>query len=694
MAFDLLHLVNGGHTAVFGIDGGLPELLHLGAVGGNSVDPAIFSGLIPPGGLDEPARPELVTDPGRGWFGEPGLVLVRDGRMLTPRFKESDRRVGSDSASFSYSDEHERLSLSLDLHLGRFGDLVVSASIANTGSRPIGVDALNVTIPVPARLDRMLTFGGRHAMEFVEEPVKWGRSIVTIASRRGRTSHQQSPTVFCAASTTGETSGDAWGVHLSCHGNHRLVCDAVNADRRTITCGEILSPGETVLERGGTYSTPDTVVVASTTGFNGVTHALHGHIRSTSPPVTGHRPVIVNTWEAVYFDHDPSKLYELARRAARVGAERFVLDDGWFLHRRNDTAGLGDWEVDPQVWPQGLSPLAQHVNSLGMDFGIWVEPEMVSPDSDLYRAHPEWVLGESHQHAITGRNQLVLDLAIDEVRTYLVERLDGLLSDLPVAHVKWDHNRDLVAPGAHHQAAGLDEVLVRLRSLHPSVHFESCASGGGRIDASMARNVVRFWTSDSIDALDRMTIQRGAVRVIPPEMLGAHVGAPVCHTTGRRHSLSFRALSALPFWMGIEWDLLGVSNDELDRLASIVEVHKEHRDLFHTGSTIIADHPDTRVHVHGTVSTDLERAMFVVANLANGPRHVNAPVCLPGLDPRSSYRCEIVPLDRHTWALHRRLPDWVVNGVTADGRQLETIGLPWPPLLPESGMLVRLDRIA
>ena len=690
MSREVRRVMAGAHAASFVASTGLPQFLHLGTVDAAPISDEIFDHLIPPAGLDHPAAPCLVTNPATGWFGEPGIVLTRNGKVVDPHFTPVTEKSTSDSITFDYVDEELQVTLSIFTQLHDSGVLAFHASVTNMGDLDLGVHALAITLPVPRHLDELLLHGGRHAMEFVEERIPWKRSVITTSSRRGRTSHQQSPSVMCLEGSTTEGRGEAWGMHLAWSGNFQLTCDAVTADLRTITAQELLAPGEVVLGANETYSTPVLLVAKSRHGLTGVTSTFHQYLRAHAPSST--RPIIVNTWEAVYFDHDHERLFELARRAARVGAERFVLDDGWFLGRRDDTAGLGDWQVDPEVWPQGLGPLAEFVSSLGMDFGLWFEPEMINPKSNLYREHPDWVLGSPAQHTMTGRNQLVLDLSRREVRDHVFGSIDRLLTDLPIAHVKWDHNRDLVAHGSHHQTLGYYELLDRLRAKHPTVGFESCASGGGRIDAGIGSRVVRFWTSDSIDALDRLTIQRGALRFIPPDMLGAHIGAPDCHTTGRRHPLAFRALSAMPFWLGIEWDLLSASDHELERLREVVAVYKQFRPLLHTGDTRFGDHPDPLIHQHAVIATDRAEALVVIASLGSGPRHEIAPIRLEGLDANTSYRCVIVPLGKPRWALHRGLPRWVEDGVVVTGAQLAEIGLPCPPLLPSSGILVHVER--
>lgn len=692
MAPRVLHLRTARADAVAIVDAGAPEVVYLGPPLGATPDASHLTRGVPPAGLDAPAGPTVITEASRGWFGEPGIEVLRDGRPCAVQLGLAECDAGRSEARVRLVDDAHGIEVTVHLALADSGVLAVSARLANRGTTPLEVAALGCTVPAPDDADEIMTLGGRWAMEFCEDRRRWGRSVQTVTSRQGRTSHQQSPTVFVGAPGFGENHGRVRGFHLAWHGGHRIVCDAVTGDRRTISAHAALGRADVVLAPGETHATPDLLVAASDEGLTGVMRAFHAHLRSVSPPTP--RPVIVNTWEAVYFDHDRDKLSELARRAARCGAERFVLDDGWFRGRRHDRAGLGDWRVDPDVWPDGLGPLVELVRGLGMDFGLWVEPEMVNPDSDLCRTHPDWVLGEERQHDLVGRNQLVLDLSRTDVRDHLVAVLSGLLDSHDIAHLKWDHNRDVVTLRPHSQAAGLDDVISRVRAAHPHVTIESCASGGGRIDAGIARHASRFWTSDSIDALDRLSIGRGAVRVVPPEMLGAHVGAPTCHLTGRRHRLAFRVLSALPWWLGIEWNLLEATEDELDRLAAAVAVHKRFRALLHSADTVFADHPDPEMHVHLAVAADAREALAVVARRGNGPRHDSAPILLPGLDPSRIYSVNLVDLGVSHWAAHRRLPEWLVAPTTISGSQLECIGLPAPPLLPASGIAVHLEAVS
>ena len=482
-----------------------------------------------------------------------------------------------------------------------------------------------------------------------------------------------------------------WGLHLAWSGNFRICCDGITETLKTIQVGELLTTGEVKLNKDGTHTFPSLVLSHSQFGLNFVSQKFHAHLREMQGAVS--RPVVLNTWEAVYFKHNLDTLKDLATAAADVGVERFVLDDGWFHGRRNDTAGLGDWWVDSTVWPDGLSPLISHVTSLGMDFGLWFEPEMVNPNSDVYRAHPEWALDGTLANPLLGRNQLVLDMSREDVRDYLFEKIDALLSAYDISYVKWDHNRPLVGGASHQQTRGFYNLLERLTTAHPLVQFESCASGGGRIDMGVAQWVKRFWASDSIDALDRLEIQKGLTTFIPPEMLGSHIGSPVCHTTGRKHALSFRAATALFGWLGVEWNVSRLMEKERDGLRHVIAFYKEHRELLHSGNFYRVDHPDDTIDIRGVLSDDGSEGLFSVSRLRSGPSNHSATIRLP-IDWPDLYKLSVINLGTPRWALHRQLPEWVQDGeIIATGAALANIGLPMPSLLPESSFLIRLEHV-
>jgi alpha-galactosidase len=473
-------------------------------------------------------------------------------------------------------------------------------------------------------------------------------------------------------------------VHLAWSGNAELVLEHRTDGRRAAHVAELLLPGEVVLVPGETYRSP-TVHGVWGDGLVAASRGFHAEVRRHLPARP--RPVTINTWEAVYFDHDRDVLRALAERAASVGVERFVLDDGWFGGRRDDTAGLGDWWVSPEAHPDGLAPLIDHVRSLGMEFGLWVEPEMVNPDSDLHRAHPDWVLGDPE---VLGRQQLVLDLSIEACWQHLHGALDRLLADHEITYLKWDMNRDLAGAGAHRQVHALYRLLDALRASHPEVEIESCASGGGRADLAILQRTCRIWASDCNDALERQVIQRGWSHLLPPEVVGAHIGPPRAHTTGRAQRLSFRAATAVFGHLGIEWNLLEASDRHLDALRWWIDLHLRLRDLLHGGTVVRLDPVDDAAFAHGVVAPDRSQALFSLVQLTQSRRTVPAPVRLAALDPERTYRVAHVPPpgDVLGWG---RQPAWLADGpVEAPGRWLMEVGLQPPLQLPESAVLVHL----
>jgi alpha-galactosidase len=411
--------------------------------------------------------------------------------------------------------------------------------------------------------------------------------------------------------------------------------------------------------------------------------------------------VLLNTWEAVYFDHDAQRLRALADAAAAVGVERFVLDDGWFGSRRDDTKGLGDWTVSPDAHPEGLGPLIEHVRSLGMEFGIWVEPEMVNPDSDLFRGHPDWALATPDYDPVLGRHQLVLDLGRPEAFDHVLGQLDRLLGEHEIAFVKWDMNRPHVqgsgargTAGTHEQTQALYRLLDELRSRHPGVEFESCASGGGRVDLEILQRAERVWVSDCNDPVERQLIQRGWSMLIPPEVMGAHIGPPAAHTTGRRTSLAFRGATALFGHLGVEWDLLRADEEDRAALAAIIDVHQRFRSLLHGGDTVRFDlasngtAPDAVAH--GVYAPTRDEALVSYVQLGTGASLVPPRWRLPGLDPERTYRVEHVPLPGGVWGLVHRQPTWMVDPAEVTGAELAVVGLQPPSLLPQMAVLVHL----
>jgi alpha-galactosidase len=408
----------------------------------------------------------------------------------------------------------------------------------------------------------------------------------------------------------------------------------------------------------------------------------------------------------MYFVLSLERLCTLADEAAAVGAERFVLDDGWFSNRRSDSAGLGDWFVDETVFPQGLSPLIDHVQAKGMEFGLWVEPEMVNPDSDLYRAHPDWILsagsGLGSVPLLLARNQLVLDLTRPEVEDYLFNCIDGLLSQYAISYLKWDMNRALYQPGGanqpsgskgravtHYQTLALYQLLTRIRQAHPTVEIESCASGGGRADFGILAHTDRIWTSDTNDALDRLRIQNGFSLFFPAELMGAHVGPKNCHITGRSINMATRAGVAMFGHMGIEANLLCMEESEKDELKAAVALHKQHRQLIHSGDLVRLESGDNE-NSFGVISRDRHQALFSYALLDSHRNSAPGRLCFSGLDPEAQYEINIVWPLKPT-SISTSILD-VINGAVISGDALTNFGVQLPIILPQSLLIFYIQK--
>jgi alpha-galactosidase len=337
-----------------------------------------------------------------------------------------------------------------------------------------------------------------------------------------------------------------------------------------------------------------------------------------------------------------------------------------------------------------------------MQFGLWFEPEMVNPDSDLARAHPEWIMATGGRTPPAARHQQVLDLGHPEAYAYLLQRLDSLVTEYGIGYIKWDHNRDLVeaghgprgTAGVHAQTAAVYRLIDELRARHPELEIESCSSGGGRIDLGILERTDRVWTSDCIDALERQQIQRWTGLLLPPELLGSHVASPVAHTTGRAHTLDFRAATALFGHFGIEWDLTLASPAERARLAEWVAAYKRLRSLLHTGTVVRADHHDPALWLHGVVAPDRSRAVYALVQTATSVQSPPGRVRLPGLDPDALYRlAPLAPGDRPEGPTGFALPWWRGDGVELPGHVLTTAGVQAPAQYPERAVLVEARRI-
>jgi alpha-galactosidase len=700
----MIRLSNGGTDVLVDVTTGAPTIVHWGASLGAEVDLAsVLLSLSRPivhGTVDSVAPVSTVPEHALGFTGRPGLMGRRGGGLAwAPQFSAVSHHLSSDSKRLSVDAIDAVAELGLNVTFLLDDVLHVWATLTNTGDRRYSVDGLTVTLPVAEHASELLSFEGRWSREFHPLRSDWSSGSLLAENRRGRTSHESPPMLFTGERGFDEWSGEVWGAHLAWSGNHTMLAERLADGRRYLQGGELLHPGEVVIEPGQTYTTPQVIAAYSPHGLNIATQAFHRSLRALPNHPSTPRPVLLNTWEAIYFQHDTDKLKSLADAAADLGIERFVLDDGWFGSRRDDTKGLGDWWVSDVVYPAGLTPLIAHVTNLGMDFGIWVEPEMVNPDSDVFRAHPDWVLTTPGYEPVLGRQQLVLNLANSAAFGFIVGCLNRLLSDHDISYVKWDMNRDHIqgsnqkgAAGTHAQTTALYQLLDKLRRLHPNVEFESCASGGARIDHEILKRTERVWTSDCNDALERQTIQRGASMLIPPEIMGAHIGPTRAHTTGRTQSLSFRAATAMFGHLGVEWNVTKLTDEERTVLKAVIAMHKEHRDLLHSGNVVRFD-TDPAYNAHGVYAAAQSEGIVAFAQLTTTASLTPPPLRLPGLDYEATYRIDHLRIPGERWGPARVQPTWLLSGVELTGRQLAAHGVQPPTMHPESALLLKLTRV-
>nr|WP_062357565.1 alpha-galactosidase [Herbidospora yilanensis] len=678
----------------------LPRVLHWGRALPHTTDAdltALALASLPatvPNSLDTPAPVTIVPESATGWFGLPGLRGHRDGRHWSPLFEVEHvgvaHRAPEDGGEVTVLATDARCGLALELHLdlARSGVLRMRAALRNTASERYTLDGLVMALPVPAEATELLDFTGRWSRERIPQRRVFSAGAHVRDGRRGRTGSDAAFILVTGEEGFGFRSGQVWGVHVGWSGNHRTYAERLPTGESVVGGGELLRSGEVGLAPGAVYETP-WVYAAHGDGLDEMAGRFHRQVRSrrTTP-----RPVIVNTWEAVYFDHDLDRLTALVDAAADVGAERFVLDDGWFRGRRDDRAGLGDWFVDETRWPRGLHPLVERVRARGMDFGLWVEPEMVNPDSDVARAHPDWIMATMGRLPPPVRHQQALDLRRPEAYQYILERLDALVSEYRIAFLKWDHNRDLVDADVHGQTRAVYRLMDELRARHPELEIESCSSGGARVDLGILERTDRVWASDCIDGVERQAIQRWTALLLPPELIGSHVGSARSHTTGRTQSLSLRAGTALFGHFGIEWDLTAATDDERAELRQWVSLYKRTREWTHRGTVVRADHPDPALWVHGIVSADRDQALFAVVAMATGARTQPGRVRIPGLDPHRRYRVHpLAPGDRPGTTAVAPNP-WLAEGVVVTGQMLAEVGLSAPPLHPEQLLLLHLTK--
>lgn len=598
-------------------------------------------------------------------FSRPALSVRTDERRGTEWSFEAHDTDG-DELRLRFRDA----GLTVTLHYRMRHDVLERwVTLDNQGPAPVELlraDSATWTLPDREEGWRLSQLHGRWAAEsqLTQAPLTYGEKV--IGSRRGHTGHQHLPWVALDTDAT-EEHGEVYGCALGWSGSWRIAVAQLPDARVQITGGAGYDDsGLLRLAAGESFTTPVFAGLWSDGGFGGASRAWHAWQRAyVVPDADRDRPVLFNSWEATTFDISEEQQGALARRAAAIGVELFVVDDGWFGTRTSDRAGLGDWAPNPDRFPAGLKPLADRVRSLGMQFGIWVEPEMVNPDSELYRAHPDWVQYQTGRKRTEFRNQLVLNLAREDVQEYLWEQLDTLLSSAPIDYVKWDFNRcftDAGWPGdPYPQRLWVDHVrgfyalLDRLREAHPGVAFESCSGGGGRIDLGVLSRTDQVWTSDNTDPLDRLAIQHGFSQIHPARVMAAWVtDSPNTQLNGRVSSLRFRFVSAMAGVLGVGGDLEEWTEEELAEARRWVDLYKEIRPVVQRGDLYRLRPPRGGLSAVQYVLGD-ETVVLTWLQAQQYGEPVRA-LRLRGLDPAASYEClETGEVHRGAVLLHHGL---------------------------------------
>ena len=693
------HLSRGGVDLVLAIVDGAIVIEHWGAPLGklNGSLSTTRERSIANSAFDSRQFSGVMREQSRGWLGNPTLSGHRNGKNWSTKFSITSLNETGNKITVNLNDNSVLIEVNIDFSLDEHGILIQQNSIKNIGNDNYTLNDFAYWLPLPDRASQTLDFVGRWSNERNPQRRDIATGVWVRDSYEGRSGHNFTISEIALTESTNFSSGEAWAISLAWSGNSKFMVERIWDRTQSIGASEILLPGEVILKPGESYQAPALLAAYSSAGLDGVSERFHSHIRARTMHPKRARPLTLNMWEAIYFDHDATKIKAIAEVAAEIGVERLVLDDGWFGARRSDHAGLGDWIVNKKVWPNGFTAIISDIHERGMEFGLWFEGEMVNPDSDLYRAHPDWVLNTGGHSENNWRHELVLDLTNAAAFSHVLEQVSAVLTEFPIDYIKWDHNRVVVDASNNLQAAVRNQTLAiyrlfsELKKRHPKLEIESCASGGGRVDLGVIDYVDRFWVSDNNDALERQRNQRWTGQIIPPELMGTHIGPTPGHQTGRSLSLSFRATTALFGHAGIEWDISKISNSDKAALKTWAAYYKANRDLLHTGKSIRIDYADENAYLYGVIDKKRERAIFSFAQLTPTTAVHPAQLTFRDLNPDKNYQVKAVyPAGAPLFMLIEP-PTWL-TGVTLSGAVLMEIGLPAPILAPENALLIEINQ--
>jgi len=689
---------------------GLPEIAYWGTRLPQTLDAeAVFTLRAPdtPNNGPDNWRPLItVLDTIGQWnFDLPGLLADRpDGTGWTADFQTKSLETSPGALTVHGLDEISGLEVEIIITLSLEDVLCTRQTLTNRGTTPLNVQRfISGNYLLPENAGEFRVAHGSWAREFDFQPVSLTQGGLVIESRRNR-SHDHYPAILAGTSSTSQNSGMAYAAHLGWSGSHRIAAERMEDGRLRLSVGEYLYPGEVILAPGETLTAPPAYATCSSEGYAGCARAFQAYARSSIIRWPGGqmkpRPVLLNSWEGNYFDLDERRLMREADAAAELGVERFVLDDGWFGSRRDDTKGLGDWFAALAIFPNGLRPLSDHVHAHGMQFGLWYEPEMANPNSDLYRQHPDWTLHVRGRPMLTSRQQIVIDISRKDVSDYLFAAISKQVTDWRIDYIKWDFNRELIeAADAQGRAAYRKQVLAlyalwdRLHEAHPELEIESCASGGGRADWGALAHTQRIWLSDNTSAPSRLRIQNAGWHFVPPEVTGCHISHSPNWMDGLSTTLDYRAAIAIFGHLGVELDPLTLPADESRRLKAWIALHKRLRPVLHSGNAQFADDEPARI-IRGVTSRDANTGIYLVAQENWPPSRLPAPVRLPGLARERLYKITVpspqtIGRHRPSDAQQKLFSD----GLILSGAMMSDIGFYLPALQPQSALVLECRAI-
>ena len=573
-------------------------------------------------------------------------------------------------ASFATEDEAETLEITLkdaDLDLEvvlsytafeKENVITRSVRVQNQGKEDLRIEKiLSACLDMDNENFSMLSLHGTWARErhIQTGELHYGKQV--ISSARGESSHQEHPFIALVTNGTEQENGKVYAMHFVYSGNFMAEIELCQFDNLRMTMG--INPEEFswLLTPGEEFQAPEVVIVYSENGLGAMTRSYHDFYRNhliRSKFKYEKRPILINNWEATYFDFDTDKLLAIAKSAAEHGIEMLVMDDGWFGHRNDDATSLGDWFVNENKIKGGLKHLVDEVNKLGLKFGIWMEPEMISPDSELYRKHPDWAFAVPERTATLSRNQYVLDLSRKEVRDYVYECVHNVISSANIEYVKWDMNRQLTDIGsveftgdrqgelAHRYVLGVYELQERLVNDFPDLLLENCSGGGARFDPGMLYYSPQIWCSDDTDAIERLSIQEGTELIYPLSTMGAHVSDCPNHTVGRSTPFMTRAHVALAGTFGYELDITKISEEERAMIPEQVSMYHKYNDLVREGDYYrVASYRENGLYdCWMVVAKDKSEALVTYVQVLGRPNVHSRKIKLLGLDVAADYRLD------------------------------------------------------